>query len=93
MYTYMRIGRIDDRALTETELHLSLSFLSQFIRRQQVLSLYRDLLRAARDLESARERKDARDWIRKEFETWRHTKDEVSARVMCTERSAIVVGY
>ena len=48
----------------------------KFIRRHQVITLYRDLLRATRDLEDAKQREETKVYIRREFEQWRDA-DEV----------------
>ena len=50
---------------------------SQFLQRQQALSLYRDFLRAIRDIESEPQRAETKIWVRGEFEKWKHTTDEV----------------
>lgn len=49
----------------------------QFIQRQQTLSLYRDFLRAIRDIESEPQRAETKTWVKGEFEKWKHTTDEV----------------
>ena len=50
---------------------------SQFLQRQQALSLYRDFLRAIRDIESEPQRAETKIWVRGEFEKWKYTTDEV----------------
>ena len=52
-------------------------FSPQFLRRQQALSLYRDFLRAIRDIESEPQRAETKAWVRGEFEKWKPTTDEV----------------
>ncbi|KFV43196.1 LYR motif-containing protein 2, partial [Gavia stellata] len=45
---------------------------SQFLRRQQVLQLYRKILRAIRDVPAEADRHYLKDWAREEF---RRNKD------------------
>ncbi len=59
----------------------------QFIRRQQVLCLYRDLLRAAGRLEGETQRRETRGHIRTEFEQWRAITDEVRTLSFLLETS------
>ena len=60
---------------------------SQFLLRQQSISLYRDLLRVSRQLQDPQQKTEMRKWIRGEFDKWKHTKDEVRK-----EFSVIITG-
>lgn len=57
----------------------------QFIQRQQTLSLYRGLLRAAGQLEDAKQREEARRHIRMEFEQWRRVEDKDTVKLLLTQ--------
>ncbi|KAJ7339672.1 LYR motif-containing protein 2 [Desmophyllum pertusum] len=51
--------------------------LKQFFIRKQVLSLYREILRALREVSNKDHRKELADWARSEFKKNKHEKDEV----------------
>ena len=50
--------------------------LRQFIRRQQTLCLYRDVLRAIREIDDIRYKREVKEWVHEEFKKWKYTKDE-----------------
>ena len=47
----------------------------QFIRRQNVLSLYRDYMRVTSKIENETHRNDMKRWIRSEFDAGKTAKD------------------
>ena len=49
----------------------------QFIQRHQAISLYKEILRALREVEDRKLRREMQVWIRGEFDKWKHTTDEV----------------
>ena len=53
------------------------TFFFQFLVRQQVLSLYRDIQRALRKVENPKDRQELQQWARGEFERNKHQTDEV----------------
>ncbi|XP_064489053.1 LYR motif-containing protein 2-like [Ornithodoros turicata] len=50
--------------------------LKRFILRQQTLKLYRDILRAVREVPDEAQRKELQMWARHDFEANRNLKDE-----------------
>ncbi|NXL92897.1 LYRM2 protein, partial [Alectura lathami] len=59
--------------------------LPQFVRRQQVLGLYRAVLRALRDVPGEAERRHLRDWAREEFRRNKGATEEDAIRMMITQ--------
>ncbi|NWJ04041.1 LYRM2 protein, partial [Crypturellus undulatus] len=57
----------------------------QFLRRQQVLQLYRRILRAIREVPGAAERRSLTDWAREEFRRNKEATDEDAIRMMITQ--------
>uniref|UniRef100_A0A8C6ZNU0 LYR motif-containing protein 2 n=1 Tax=Nothoprocta perdicaria TaxID=30464 RepID=A0A8C6ZNU0_NOTPE len=55
----------------------------QFLRRQQVLALYRSILRALRNVPAAADRRSLRDWARAEFRGNKDATDEGVSRAKC----------
>lgn len=57
--------------------------------RQQVLSLYRRILRSIRQVPDKRHQSDLREWARTDFKNNAHHKDEITIKMMITygERS------
>uniref|UniRef100_A0A8C6J9D5 LYR motif-containing protein 2 n=1 Tax=Melopsittacus undulatus TaxID=13146 RepID=A0A8C6J9D5_MELUD len=51
--------------------------LKQFLRRQQVLQLYRKILRAIREVPAEADRRYLKDWAREEFRRNKDATDEV----------------
>ncbi|KAJ7398224.1 LYR motif-containing protein 2 [Pitangus sulphuratus] len=49
----------------------------QFLRRQQVLQLYRKILRAIREVPAEQDRRYLRDWAREEFKRNKDATEEV----------------
>ncbi|XP_077977199.1 LYR motif-containing protein 2-like [Glandiceps talaboti] len=56
--------------------------LKQFMLRQQSLQLFRDILRAIREVPDKDHRKDLTDWARSEFKRNKHEKDELTIKMM-----------
>ena len=52
--------------------------LKQFLLRREAIALYRDALRAAKVLQDTGAKREMKDWIRGEFDRWKHNTDEVS---------------
>ncbi|NXQ92450.1 LYRM2 protein, partial [Nyctibius grandis] len=71
----MAAGRLPLSALT----------LRQFLRRQQVLQLYRKILRAIRDVPAEADRHYLKDWAREEFRRNKDATDEDAIRMMITQ--------
>uniref|UniRef100_A0A8B9U879 LYR motif-containing protein 2 n=1 Tax=Anas zonorhyncha TaxID=75864 RepID=A0A8B9U879_9AVES len=63
----MAAGRLPHGALT----------LKQFLRRQQVLQLYRRILRALRDVPAEADRRYLQEWAREEFRRNKDATEEV----------------
>nr|XP_042116388.1 LYR motif-containing protein 2-like [Peromyscus maniculatus bairdii] len=59
--------------------------LKQFMRRQQVLLLYRKILRAIRQVPSEADRKYLQDWAREEFKQNKSATEEDTIRMMITQ--------
>ncbi|KAG8225565.1 hypothetical protein J437_LFUL002082 [Ladona fulva] len=51
--------------------------LKQFMIRQDVLSLYRKLFRAIRNVPGETNRKELQDWVRSDFKKNMHHEDEI----------------
>ncbi|NWX11129.1 LYRM2 protein, partial [Caloenas nicobarica] len=71
----MAAGRLPPGALT----------LKQFLRRQQVLQLYRRILRAIRHVPAEADRRYLKDWAREEFRRNKDATDEDAVRMMITQ--------
>ncbi|XP_065587228.1 LYR motif-containing protein 2 [Cyrtonyx montezumae] len=59
--------------------------LRQFLRRQQVLQLYRRILRAIRDVPSEADRHHLQEWAREEFRRNKDATEEDAIRMMITQ--------
>ncbi|XP_036035889.1 LYR motif-containing protein 2 [Onychomys torridus] len=59
--------------------------LKQFMRRQQVLLLYRKILRAIRQVPGDADRKYLQDWAREEFKRNKSATEEDTIRMMITQ--------
>ncbi|XP_038616886.1 LYR motif-containing protein 2 isoform X2 [Tachyglossus aculeatus] len=59
--------------------------LRQFLRRQQVLGLYRSILRAIRRVPDRLDRGHLQDWARQEFRRNKSATDEDAIRMMITQ--------
>jgi len=59
--------------------------LRQFMMRSQVLSLYREALRAIKLVDNESERDYLRKWVRDDFEANRHHTDEAVVRMVLTQ--------
>ncbi|XP_069488530.1 LYR motif-containing protein 2 isoform X1 [Ambystoma mexicanum] len=59
--------------------------LKQFLRRQQVLSLYRKIFQTIRQIPNEADRRYMKDWAREEFKRNKETTDEVTIRMMLTQ--------
>ncbi|NXG03214.1 LYRM2 protein, partial [Sakesphorus luctuosus] len=68
-------GRVPPAALT----------LRQFLRRQQVLQLYRRILRAIREVPAEQDRCYLKDWAREEFKRNKDATEEDAIRMMITQ--------
>ncbi|XP_068534068.1 LYR motif-containing protein 2 [Anas acuta] len=71
----MAAGRLPPGALT----------LKQFLRRQQVLQLYRSILRALRDVPAEADRRYLQEWAREEFRRNKDATEEDAIRMMITQ--------
>ncbi|NXP47973.1 LYRM2 protein, partial [Heliornis fulica] len=58
--------------------------LKQFLRRQQVLQLYRKILRAVREVPAEADRRYLKDWAREEFRRNKAVTEEDAIRMMIT---------
>ncbi|NXI40772.1 LYRM2 protein, partial [Galbula dea] len=59
--------------------------LKQFLRRQQVLQLYRKILRAIREVPAEADRRYLKDWAREEFRRNKDATEEDAIRMMITQ--------
>ncbi|KAM9004116.1 LYR motif-containing protein 2 isoform X2 [Sarcophilus harrisii] len=59
--------------------------LKQFMRRQQVLLLYRKILQAIRQVPNERDRKYLQNWAREEFKRNKSATEEDIIRMMITQ--------
>ncbi|XP_004639715.1 LYR motif-containing protein 2 [Octodon degus] len=59
--------------------------LKQFLRRQQVLLLYRRILQAIRQVPDASDRKYLKNWAREEFKRNKSATEEDTIRMMITQ--------
>ncbi|XP_042322465.1 LYR motif-containing protein 2 [Sceloporus undulatus] len=59
--------------------------LKQFLRRQQVLQLYRKILQAIRQVPNEADRDYLRDWAREEFKRNKDATEEDTIRMMITQ--------
>ncbi|XP_050750446.1 LYR motif-containing protein 2 [Gymnogyps californianus] len=59
--------------------------LKQFLRREQVLQLYRKILRAIRDVPAEADRRYLKDWAREEFRRNKDATEEDAIRMMITQ--------
>uniref|UniRef100_A0A669QDM4 LYR motif-containing protein 2 n=1 Tax=Phasianus colchicus TaxID=9054 RepID=A0A669QDM4_PHACC len=57
----------------------TLTSILQFLRRQQVLQLYRRILRALRDVPAEADRRHLQEWAREEFRRNKDATEEVSS--------------
>ncbi|XP_070589308.1 LYR motif-containing protein 2 [Erythrolamprus reginae] len=58
--------------------------LKQFLRRQQVLQLYRRVLRTIRQVPNEADRRYMRDWAREDFKKNKEATDEDTIKMMIT---------
>uniref|UniRef100_A0A8C5WMM0 LYR motif-containing protein 2 n=1 Tax=Laticauda laticaudata TaxID=8630 RepID=A0A8C5WMM0_LATLA len=58
--------------------------LKQFLRRQQVLQLYRKILRTIRQIPNEADRRYMRDWAREDFKRNKEATDEDTIKMMIT---------
>ncbi|XP_071391089.1 LYR motif-containing protein 2 [Centroberyx affinis] len=59
--------------------------LKQFLQRQRVLGIYRNMLRAIRQVPDEGDRKYLRDWARDEFKRNKNATDQDAIRMMITQ--------
>ncbi|XP_015672869.1 LYR motif-containing protein 2 [Protobothrops mucrosquamatus] len=59
--------------------------LKQFLRRQQVLQLYRKILRTIRQIPNEADRRYMRDWAREDFKKNKEATDEDTVKMMITQ--------
>ncbi|XP_041268296.1 LYR motif-containing protein 2 isoform X1 [Onychostruthus taczanowskii] len=78
----MAAGRLPPGALTLKQTSLSPC---QFLRRQQVLQLYRKILRAIREVPAEQDRRYLKDWAREEFKRNKDATEEDAIRMMITQ--------
>ncbi|XP_042659043.1 LYR motif-containing protein 2 isoform X3 [Tyto alba] len=65
--------------------------LKQFLRRQQVLQLYRKILRAIRDVPAEADRRNLKDWAREEFRRNKDATEEDAIRMMITQGCGYII--
>ncbi|OXB73766.1 UNVERIFIED_CONTAM: hypothetical protein H355_007361 [Colinus virginianus] len=80
----MAASRLPPAALTLRQ-GCGLTPVSQFLRRQQVLQLYRRILRAIRDVPSEADRRHLQEWAREEFQRNKDATEEDAIRMMITQ--------
>ncbi|BET00925.1 unnamed protein product [Nesidiocoris tenuis] len=56
--------------------------LKEFMLRKQVLQLYRDILRAIKEIPSPEDRKYMKDWAKSDFLANKHHTDEMTIKMM-----------
>ncbi|KAF1376229.1 hypothetical protein PFLUV_G00208400 [Perca fluviatilis] len=61
--------------------------LKQFLQRQRVLGIYRNMLRAIRKVPDQADRKYLSDWARDEFKRNKNATDQDAIRMMITQAS------
>ncbi|XP_012709435.2 LYR motif-containing protein 2 isoform X2 [Fundulus heteroclitus] len=61
--------------------------LKQFLQRQRVLALYRNMLRTIRQVPDEADRKYLRDWARDEFKRNKDATNQDAIRMMITQAS------
>uniref|UniRef100_A0A3Q0QYM6 LYR motif-containing protein 2 n=1 Tax=Amphilophus citrinellus TaxID=61819 RepID=A0A3Q0QYM6_AMPCI len=71
----MTVSRLPSAALS----------LKQFLQRQKVLGIYRNMLRTIRQVPDEADRKYLRNWARDEFQTNKNATDEDAIRMMITQ--------
>ncbi|XP_069075667.1 LYR motif-containing protein 2-like isoform X2 [Pleurodeles waltl] len=59
--------------------------LKQFLRRQQVLGLYRKILQTTRQIPNEADRRYVKEWAREEFKRNKDATDEAVIRMMVTQ--------
>ncbi|XP_038047373.1 LYR motif-containing protein 2-like [Patiria miniata] len=59
--------------------------LKQFLLRQQVLGLYRDIQRSLRRVPDKTDREELRQWAREEFKKNKKQQDEIAIRMLLTQ--------
>ncbi|KAG7331735.1 hypothetical protein KOW79_005704 [Hemibagrus wyckioides] len=59
--------------------------LKQFLQRQKVLGLYRNMLRTIRKVPDDTDRKYLKDWAREEFKRNKEATDQDAVRMMITQ--------
>ncbi|KAM9339572.1 LYR motif-containing protein 2 [Symphorus nematophorus] len=64
--------------------HAALS-LKQFLQRQRILGIYRNMLRTIRQVPDEADRKYLRDWARDEFKRNKNATDQDAIRMMVTQ--------
>uniref|UniRef100_A0A8C9FLW9 LYR motif-containing protein 2 n=1 Tax=Pavo cristatus TaxID=9049 RepID=A0A8C9FLW9_PAVCR len=72
-------------AMAASRLPPSALTLRQFLRRQQVLQLYRRILRALRDVPAEADRRHLQEWAREEFRRNKDATEEDAIRMMITQ--------
>ncbi|XP_074943387.1 LYR motif-containing protein 2 [Phalacrocorax aristotelis] len=78
-------GGAEPRVMAASRLPPGALTLRQFLRRQQVLQLYRKLLRAIRDVPAEADRCYLKDWAREEFRRNKDATEEDAIRMMITQ--------
>ncbi|XP_041351986.1 LYR motif-containing protein 2-like [Gigantopelta aegis] len=59
--------------------------LKRFIRRSEVLKLYRDILRTLKQVSNEEYRQELKKWARRDFENSRHQDDEEAIKMLLTK--------
>ncbi|XP_031466768.1 LYR motif-containing protein 2 [Phasianus colchicus] len=76
---------VEPCAMAASRLPPSAQTLRQFLRRQQVLQLYRRILRALRDVPAEADRRHLQEWAREEFRRNKDATEEDAIRMMITQ--------
>ncbi|KAA0708977.1 LYR motif-containing protein 2 [Triplophysa tibetana] len=71
--------------MAASRLPLAALTLKQFLQRQRVLGMYRDLLRSIRKVQNESDRRYLRDWAREEFKRNKSETDQDVVRMMITQ--------
>ncbi|XP_047430156.1 LYR motif-containing protein 2 [Mugil cephalus] len=71
--------------MTVTRLPSAALSLKQFLQRQRVLGIYRNMLRAIRQVPDEADRKYLRDWARDEFKRNKNATEQDAIRMMITQ--------
>ncbi|XP_077408327.1 LYR motif-containing protein 2 [Vanacampus margaritifer] len=72
-------------AMATSRIPASTLSLKQFLRRQNILGIYRNMLRATRNVPDETDRKYLKDWAREEFKRNKNATNQDAIRMMITQ--------